>query len=436
MNYQAAIDYLYSFIDSEAQLPRRPAEFNLPRTSALLAAIGNPQDAFPSVVIAGTKGKGSTAVMLEALLRAAGYRTGLWTSPHLHSYRERIQVNRELISQDAFIALVEQVQPTLDTFDTEAHGTPSVFEIGFLMALRHFAQQQIDVAVLEVGLGGRYDTANAVTPVLSIITSISYDHTQILGATLGEIAYQKAGIAKPGVPLLTTRQEPAAMHAIAQVTGEVGTPLFIAAAPGEQPPDAPHAQRLEVYVDDLPLGLPGPFQHQNARLAVAATQLLSAQFDISQTAIERGLATATWPGRFEIRAGEPTIVLDGAHNGDSALRLVEALTAYFPDCPVVLVFGTTRDKDVTAMFAALVPIASAIVLTHSQHPRAETNLAGLAAQITQQRPELLIKQTESVPQAIEDARNIAEPGAVICITGSLFLVGAAREALGLAEERD
>lgn len=432
MNYQAAIDYLYSFIDSETRLPRRPAEFNLPRTSALLAAIGNPQNAFPSVVIAGTKGKGSTAVMLEAMLRAAGYRTGLWTSPHLHSYRERMQINRELISQHAFIALVEQVQPTLDTFDTEAHGIPSVFEIGFLIALRHFAQQQIDVAVLEVGLGGRYDTANAVTPVLSIITSISYDHTQILGATLGEIAYQKAGIAKPGVPLLTTQQQPAAMQAIAQVTAEVGTPLFIAAAPGEQTLDAP----LEVAVDDLPLGLPGPFQRQNARLAVAATHLLSGQFDISQTAIERGLATASWPGRFEIRAGEPMIVLDGAHNGDSALRLVEALTACFPDRPVVLVFGTTRDKDVTAMFAALVPIASAIVLTHSQHPRAETNLAGLATQIMQQRPELRIKQTESVSQAIEDARNIAEPGAVVCITGSLFLVGAAREALGLAEERD
>src|SRR5690242_2755855 len=186
MNYQQALDYLYSFLDSERKLPRTPLEFNLPRTAALLAALGAPQHAFRSVVIAGTKGKGSTAALLEAIMRASGLRTGLWTSPHLHSYRERIQVDRRLISQPELVRAVEAIKPVVAALDQQRYGHPSVFELGFVIALRYFAERAVDLAILEVGLGGRYDSANVVTPLVSIITSISYDHMQVLGDRLAQ----------------------------------------------------------------------------------------------------------------------------------------------------------------------------------------------------------------------------------------------------------
>src|SRR5215216_834216 len=228
MNYQQALDYLYSFPDSEAKLPRTPAEFNLPQTSALLTAFGEPQRAFPSVVIAGTKGKGSTAALLESIARAAGLRTGLWTSPHLHSYRERMQVDRQPISQAELIAAIQTLPTMLESFDRQRYGEPTIFQLGFAIALRYFADRAVDLAILEVGLGGRYDSANVVTPLLSVITSISYDHMAVLGDTLGKIAWEKAGILKPGVPALTIAQNPEAMTVIAQVATEVGAPLYVA----------------------------------------------------------------------------------------------------------------------------------------------------------------------------------------------------------------
>src|SRR5436190_1008192 len=228
MDYQQALDYLYSFPDSEAKLPRTPAEFNLPQTSALLTAFGEPQRAFPSVVIAGTKGKGSTAALLESIARAAGLRTGLWTSPHLHSYRERMQINRQPISQAELIAAIEKLPTTLAGFDHQRYGEPTIFQLGFAIALRYFADQAVDLAILEVGLGGRYDSANVVTPLLSVITSISYDHMAVLGDTLGKIAWEKAGILKPGVPAITIAQNPEAITVIAQVAAEVGAPLSVA----------------------------------------------------------------------------------------------------------------------------------------------------------------------------------------------------------------
>ncbi|HEX5690457.1 MAG TPA: Mur ligase family protein, partial [Roseiflexaceae bacterium] len=230
--YQQTLDYLYSYLDTERAMPRRSAELNLPRTAALLDALGALQHAFPSVVIAGTKGKGSTAVILEAIARAAGLRTGLWTSPHLHSYRERIQVDRQLISQEELIAAVEALRPAITAFEQGEHGPPTVFELGFAIALRHFAARQVDLAILEVGLGGRFDSANVIVPLVSVVTSISYDHMAILGDTLTQIAFEKAGIFKPGVPAITVEQQPEAMQEIVRVAAEVGAPLWVAAETG------------------------------------------------------------------------------------------------------------------------------------------------------------------------------------------------------------
>jgi dihydrofolate synthase/folylpolyglutamate synthase len=447
MTYQESLDYLYSFLDTERKLPRRPAELNLPRTVALLAALGEPQRAFPSVVIAGTKGKGSTAVLIEAIVRASGLRTGLWTSPHLHSYRERIQVDRRLITQAELIGAVEAIQPVVAAFEQGEHGAPTVFELGFAIALRFFAEQAVDLAVLEVGLGGRYDSANVVTPLLSVITSISYDHMHVLGDTLRQIAYEKAGIIKQGVPAITVAQQPEALAEIARVAAEVSAELSVVSSPSSVATDdgllTTDSFRwfdpLEFYHGPLETMLQGLFQRENARLAVGAALLLrDAGLPIDDAAIATGLAGAQWPGRVELAPGEPPIILDGAHNGDSARKLVLSLREAFPGRRLVLVLGTSQDKDIARILAELAPAASALVLTRSSHPRAWVDLEELAA-----RAEPLLRDARvplviapEVPDALAQAQRLAGPGDLICVTGSLFVVAAAREALGLAVEKD
>jgi dihydrofolate synthase/folylpolyglutamate synthase len=433
--YQQALNYLYSFIDYEKHPPssRRAAQHNLARTRALLAAVGNPQEQFASVVAAGTKGKGSTCAMLESMLRAAGYRTGLWTSPHLNSYRERIQVDRQLISQQAVIEGVERLRPVVAAFDSERYGAPTTFELGFALALCYFAEQQAQVAVLEVGLGGRYDCANAVTPLLSLISSISYDHTKQLGNTLGEIAYQKAGILKNGVSAITVPQHPDAMATLKQVAAEVGTqPFWRADTAGMRELNTePNAPMLHYPVDPLP-ALRGPFQRENARLAVAAAWQLRAQgWSISAEALRDGLAAVHWPGRMEVAGQSPLIVLDGAHNGDSAHKLAAALATEFQFERLLLVLGMSHDKPFETILSALVPQASALVLTRSRHPRAHVDLDKIAAVA---RPMLRgeLRFTGDIPEALEQAQALARPGDLICVTGSLFVVGAARETLGIA----
>jgi dihydrofolate synthase/folylpolyglutamate synthase len=455
MTYQEALDYLYSFLDSESKLPRTPAEFNLPRTVALLQMLGDPQRAFPSVVVAGTKGKGSTAALIEGIARAAGLRTGLWTSPHLHSYRERIQIDRRLISQAELASAVESLKATIEAFDPNPHGKISTFQAGFALAMRHFADQAVDLAILEVGLGGRYDCANVVTPLLSVIASISYDHMHVLGDTLVKIASEKAGILKPGVPGITIPQHPEAMGEIARVAAEVGAPLWVAS--GIENAELRIENNLstfsilnaqfsmfdpfERYHGPTATALQGVFQRENARLATGAALLLrDAGLPIDDAAIAAGLATTEWPGRMEIVRGAPPIVLDGAHNGDSAHKLVESLDAAFPGRRLVLVLGTTRDKDITRILAELVPRAGALVLTRSQHPRAQKDLEELASAAAPllrngDDPASMVL-TSDVPEALDRARELARPEDLICVTGSLFVVAAAREALGLEHQKD
>ncbi len=431
--YQEALDYLYSFIDYEKRPPanQQAAQHNLARTRALLAAVGDPQMAMQTIVVAGTKGKGSTCAMLESIARAAGYTTGLWTSPHLNSYRERIQVGRQLISQEAVVDAVQRLRPVVETFDTATYGAPTTFELGFALALRFFAEQQVQLALLEVGLGGRYDCANVVRPLLSLISSISYDHTSVLGDTLQSIAYNKAGILKSGVEAISVPQPPAAMSVLGQVAGEVGAPLWVATEEGIQPPPLNSAARQGYPVEPAP-GLRGDFQRENARLALgAAWRLRSYGFALSNEAMREGLATVQWPGRLEVAGQSPLLVLDGAHNGHSAEKLAAALHAEFRFKRLLLVFGTSHDKQLDTMLAALLPHTSVLVLTRSRHPRAYSDLdkmAALARPYLHQEPVL----TTDIPEALEAAQALAHPDDLICVTGSLFVVGAAREALGLA----
>lgn len=443
MNYQEALDYIYGFLDPHRRPAATPqaAEQNLERMRALLAAAGDPQRHFPSVVVAGTKGKGSTCALIESITRAASYRSGLWTSPHLNTYRERFQIDRRLISQADLVATLEQLRPLIDGFDTATYGRLIPFEIGFALALRYFAAAPVDLAVLEIGLGGRYDSVNVITPLVSVISSISYDHMHVLGATLAEIADNKAGIMKPGVPAITVPQQPAAAAVLLRVSRAVGAPLWLAgphgiarcAADATTLHDADPATFSAYPVAPEPQLLRGAFQHENARLALGAALLLRTRgLSLPDAALASGLATATWPGRLEIVAQKPTIVLDGAHNGDSARKLVAALRAEFQFGRLILVLGTSRDKDIPAIVAALAPAADQLVLTRSRHPRALADLDQMAAAVQPfaQAPPVLALD---MPEALAAARRLASPDDLICVTGSLFVVGAAREALGLAE---
>jgi len=434
--YDDALAYIRGLADPLRQGAATPdaAARNLDRVRALLARAGDPQRHFSTVVVAGTKGKGSTSALIEAMLRAGGVRTGLWTSPQLHSYRERIQVDRAQIGHAGLANLVARLRPAIEGLDSAAYGLPSSFDVGFVLAMRHFAERGVGVAVVEVGLGGRYDAANTLTPLVSVISSISYDHMAILGPTLTEIADNKAGIMKPGVPCVSPPQAAEAAAVLERVAAETGAPLFQAAPTGLAP--WPGAQTVEVAprpypAPPRPRHLRGGFQAENARLAMGAALLLRDQgLPLDDAAIVAGLADARWPGRFELVAGTPPVLIDGAHNGDSAEKLAAAIKADLRFNQLVLVLGTSRDKDIAAIAAALVPLASAVVITRSGHPRS-MDIDRIASVVAPHLRGPLVISADTAA-ALAAARGLAGPNDLICATGSLFIVAAAREALGLA----
>ncbi|KPL86207.1 bifunctional folylpolyglutamate synthase/dihydrofolate synthase [Herpetosiphon geysericola] len=429
--YQDALDWIYSFLDSEKKLPKNPTEFNLPRVKAMLALLDNPQLRYPAVIVAGTKGKGSTCAFLESIARHSGLKVGFFSSPHLHSYRERIQINREPISQIQLVELINQVQPLLEQLDPEL-GSATTYEIGVVLGLYYFATQAIELAVLEIGLGGRYDAINSVDPVLSVIASISYDHTAILGDTLAKIAYEKAGIIKQHVPVISTVQQAEAAEVIGRIAAEQAAPLFIAGMAGLQEQASGVIAEYPLVIVPDQLGLKGDFQMQNAQLAASAAMLLrELGFPISDDAIRQGLATTQWPARFEQIANNPVTIVDGAHNGDSARVLLQALKQHYPKRPLTLVLGTSSDKDIQAIIQQLSTAATKIITTCSRHPRAlaPERLAEMI-QSTDARP---VHQTNSVAEALTLAQQLTTVDGLICVTGSLFVAAEAREVYGLAQ---
>lgn len=429
--YQDAMDWIYSFLDSEKKLPKNPTEFNLPRVKAMLELLGNPQLRYPAVIVAGTKGKGSTCAFLESIIRQSGLKVGFFSSPHLHSYRERMQINREPISQSQLVDLINQVRPLLEPLDPEV-GAPTTYEIGVVLGLYYFATQAIELAVLEIGLGGRYDAINTANPVLSVIASISYDHTAILGDTLAKIAYEKAGIIKQHVPVISTVQQAEAAEVIAQVAAEQAAPLFIAGMAGLQEQASGVIAEYPLVIVPEQLGLKGDFQMQNAQLATSAALLLrELGFPISDDAIRQGLATTQWPARFEQIANEPLTLVDGAHNGDSARVLLQALKQNYPNRPLTLVLGTSSDKDIQAIIQQLSNSATHLITTCSRHPRALA--PEKLAELIQQRVNRPVYQTNSVAEALTLAQQLTSADGLICVTGSLFVAAEARETYGLAQ---
>lgn len=435
----AAEQFLLARVDYEraTAIPYDKRDFKLDRMVRFLARLGNPQVGMKIVHIAGTKGKGSTAAMIAAMLSAAGYRTGLYTSPHLDRVEERMRIDGLLCDADEFVELVERVRPVVAELDAMAeeesppsHG-PTYFEIVTAMALVYFADRRVDWAVLEVGLGGRLDSTNVCTPAVSVITSISFDHMRQLGHTLAAIAAEKAGIIKPGVPVVSgvVDMEPgdvirqmAAQHGCRIVERgkdfdvscqSVGTPGILRFSC--------HLPRREFTLEQLHLSLLGAHQADNAAVALATIEELRLQgCDVEEKHVRRGLASVQWPARVEVIARRPTVILDAAHNVASAAALVNTLDENFPAQRRILIFATTRDKDVPGMLQLLLPKFDVVILTRYQiNPRGVTveELLQIAIEMNSTNCRACPTPTD----AWQEARALASAEDLIVIAGSFFI---------------
>lgn len=364
------------------------------------------------VLVAGTKGKGSTAAFLASILAAADIRAGLFTSPHLQSWRERIRVDGRAITPAAFAESIEGVLGYVPALLRAAPrlGEPSAFELLVVAALSHFARERCTVAVLEVGLGGRYDATNAVDPAVSMVTRIGLDHVSILGGTLERIALEKAGVMRTDRPVLLAAQAPPAARALARACREIGA----------------RCRTVRPLGPAAKLGIAGSHQRQNAALArAAALELRHLGHRIDDRAIALGLRRVRWPARFEVVRGRPTIVLDGAHTKESAAALAATIRRKFPRRRIQLVFGCTSDRDPLAIAGPLLPLASAILATAASGPRSLPPSAVAAA--------LGGRAFTRVSDALEAARAGRD---LVCATGSMALVGEVRTALGIAISED
>jgi dihydrofolate synthase/folylpolyglutamate synthase len=402
LTYLETIDFLYGIRLFGQKL-------GLETMRQLLRLMGNPQDSLRFIHIAGTNGKGSVAAMASAALTEAGHRTGLYTSPHLVSFCERFQINGEPISEPDVVRLVEQIRPFLDK--VAAHPEfrqPTFFEAVTAIALQHFRERNVEVVVWETGLGGRLDATNVVTPLVSVITNIAFDHMQYLGETLGQIAAEKCGIIKPRVPVVTAATNPDALSVISDQAELLHCPVTVVGK------DAPLAE----YSTPL-LG-----RHQIVNCATAVAALRASGLEISQPAMRDGLARTRWPGRFQVVAGQPTVVLDGAHNAAAAEQLVDALGEHFNGRKLTFIFGVLRDKNYDQMCRILAPVAERLfcVRVNSERTSEPEDLATLCRAAN---PRADVRVFPRLIEAYQAAKS--EDADVIVITGSLFLVG---EALG------
>ena len=372
--------------------------------------------------------------MISSVLQKAGYRVGLFTSPHLHTFRERVQINREPISAEDFAGAMEKVKPHVEEINAVGeHGYITTFEALTAMALLYFAEKQVEALVFEVGVGGRLDATNVVRPEVSVITSISRDHTELLGETLPEIAGEKAGIIKEGVPVVVAPQVPEVEEVIGSIALERGSEMVnvgresVWRALGHDDRGQSLLVRAFEYEYRISMPLLGDHQQENAATAIAALGVLRQKgWHISDADVLDGFADLRWPGRMEELGRRPLVIADGAHNGDSARRLREALLKYFEFRRAVLVVGVSADKNVDDIASELLPLASTVILTKSRHMRA-ADPADIADAFT--RPDIIVETTGSVKEALERAREIASEEDLICATGSLFVVGEAIEAV-------
>ena len=407
MTYAEAIQFLYG-------LQMFGTHFGLERAHQLAALAGDPQKKLRFIHVAGTNGKGSTCAMLESIYRAAGLRVGLFTSPHLVSFRERIQVNRQLVPENKLIRLVEEIQPLLKVFSADHH--PTMFEVVTVLALKFFAEQKCDLVIWETGLGGRLDATNIVTPLASVITNIGLDHQQWLGDTLEKIAAEKAGIIKPGVPVVTATAEPSAFVVIEKIAEQKKAPLTRIADCG-------------LKISDSEFSLLGDHQKLNAALAVATVEVLQKQIPVMENQIRDGLRKVDWPGRLQLiqKPNGQKILLDGAHNLEGAEVLRAAVGKIFKQDPPVIIFGALADKNWPAICRTLAPLATKI-FTVSVASARTADAHELAATFASAHPAATVVTCDNLQHAL----NINKDEAFVVVTGSLYLVGEALERLGFS----
>ncbi|MGQ9601382.1 MAG: bifunctional folylpolyglutamate synthase/dihydrofolate synthase [Candidatus Bipolaricaulia bacterium] len=414
MDYKAACAYLEG-------LPSREVKPGLERVSHLLERLGEPHLDLVTVHVGGTNGKGSVVAMLASILREAGLRVGAYTSPHLLNWRERIRIDGEWISEEEFAALLERLRPIIDGMSDK----PTVFEVLTALAFQYFRERGVDLAVIEVGLGGRFDATNVLHPLVAIITHVERDHLDLLGPTLEHLAWEKAGLAKPGVPLVTGERKQEILEIIARECAAVGAELI--SADGE-------ADLLDFNWDGqefavagwgrLKLGLLGPYQRENLIIALKAIEVLRRSLDLPDELVRRGLERARWPGRFQVYQESPYIVLDGAHNPSGARALRAGLELYYERFLVggrrLLLFGVMRDKEIEAIAEALFPWFDELYFTKPDYYRASepVSLCTLAARYGKPARALIPAR-----EAFRRAQEGLDGEDLLCVTGSLYLVG-------------
>ncbi|MCX6058204.1 MAG: bifunctional folylpolyglutamate synthase/dihydrofolate synthase [Chloroflexi bacterium] len=420
--YNQSLDYLYSFVDyslkHSSELAK--ADFNLDRMFALMQSLGNPQNKYPIIHVAGTKGKGSTSALCASSLKVAGYKVGLYTSPHLLEYTERIQINGEPISHAQLVELVEEIKPYVAKIEML-----TTFEITTALAFLAFGKYGVNAAVFEVGLGGRLDATNIVTPRVSVITSLSYDHTAVLGNTLTLIAGEKAGIIKNGVPVISSPQKEEALAVLERVAAlknsrftlvgrDVKFELIESSLDGQRF-NFPTFRSSNLPTFNIPLL--GSHQVENAATAYAA--LKASGIPITDEQIQKGFSQVQWRARFEIARRDPPVIFDSAHNQDSFAKLSETLQTYFPDKMVYLIFGASEDKNIPGMFAEMKSKIKKIIITRADHPRAlEVEKIQQLAEQAGAESETLTPVKSALARALELS---SKDGSIVLSAGSMFV---------------
>ncbi|MBU4320208.1 MAG: bifunctional folylpolyglutamate synthase/dihydrofolate synthase [Nitrospinae bacterium] len=452
MGYAAAVNYLYG-------LQKHGIKLGLDNTISLLSLLDNPQNYFQSIHIAGTNGKGSTSAIIASILQAAGFRTGLFTSPHLVSFTERIRVNNEQITESDVVSLAEEIRFKIQ--DSRFKMTPTFFELVTAMGFLYFKRKNIDWAVVETGMGGRLDATNVLLPEASVITSIGYDHREFLGNTLSAIAEEKAGIIKNRVPVITSAQEPSVMDVIKKKADEKESRLFVygrdfsAAVKAEDTSGSVFNYNGGSNIEDLAISLPGRHQVLNASLALKTIEIVSKKSShhalrITYHAIRNGLENIKWHGRLEFVSKEPPILIDGAHNPSAAEILAASLKEIFLRAyrRIILIIGVMSDKDIRGIMAPLLPLAAEIILTAPACERAASpqKLADCAAEMGFTNTHIAPTVKDAIDMAIKssnascvkrdalqekslDSSLITHHSSLILITGSFYTIGEAKEML-------
>lgn len=438
--YEQAIEYLFGRINYERVQAEAysTSDFKLDRMRRLLELMGNPQERIPVVHVAGTKGKGSTCSMLTSILAASGYRCGLYISPHITAFEERFTVNGVMTTQSEFVGLVNRLLPIITQMDNmPGRMQPTYFELATALAWLHFEEQKVDIAVLEVGLGGRLDSTNLCKPLVTVITNVSRDHTHVLGSTVHQIAYEKAGIVKSGIPMISGVTHPDALAMVKETCLERGAPLkFLDRDFRLVHRHLDEHEQVEIDVTtptsnwrQMPVALCGPHQAVNATIALAVVdELRQLNWKLTEDDVRQGLFRVNWPARVEVIGRRPTVIVDAAHNWESARALVASLNESTKHRKRILVFAATKDKDVAGILRQLLPHFDTLVLTrYLDNPRGVSlgELSRLVNALTL-RPAHLANDPLAAWQL---AKKLATQDDVIVITGSFFLVAELRSTI-------